>query len=324
MRALIYTGPGRLELGDTAEPSAGAGEVVVAVSACGICGSDMHAYAGHDERRPPPLVLGHEATGVIVSGADAGLRVSVNPLATCGHCDYCRAGRDNLCRQRQIISMSPRPGAFAERVVIPRVNCVPVPPGIGDEMAALVEPIACGWHALRVAERVLASPVEGLDVLILGGGAIGVGAARSAAAFGARPVIVEPHAGRRARLSATITAVAAAPPGGFRLVIDAVGIEATRRQACMSVAPGGAIVHIGLGSPAGGIDARRATLQEIAFVGSYTYTAQDFRDTAAALFAGRLGAADWHETRALHEGPEAFRALAAGLVDAPKILLRIG
>ena len=325
MRALIYTGPRALTLADVPEPIEGDGEVTVQVSACGICGSDMHAYLGHDERRPAPLVLGHEASGVIVGGAHAGTRVTINPLATCGRCEACRTGRDNLCPQRQIISMPPRQGAFAERVAIPFRNCVEVPPSVSDEAAALVEPIACGWHAIRVAERVLARPVAGMDVLVLGGGAIGVGAALSAAAFGARPVIVEPYAGRRARLARLLQAEVAdaAPVGSFAFVVDAVGIEPTRRQAFASVAPGGAIAHIGLGAAAGGVDTRRATLQEIAFVGTYTYTSRDFQDTATALFAGRLGATDWHEVRPLSDGPATFAALVSGSVDASKIILRL-
>ncbi len=325
MRALVYTGPGAIELREVPEPAAGDGEVVVQVAACGICGSDMHAYRGHDERRPAPLVLGHEAAGVVVSGPDAGSRVAVNPLVTCGRCDYCRSGRDNLCPHRQIISMAPRPGAFAERIAIPAGNCVPVPDGVGDGTAALVEPVACGWHAVRVAARVLGRPVEGLDALVIGGGAIGVGAALSAAAFGARPVIVEPHDGRRGRLAASraVEVAAAAPSRAFPLVIDAVGVEATRRDAFAAAAPGGAILHIGLGSASGGMDARRATLQEIVFAGTYTYTAEDFRGTAEALFSGRLGPAGWHETRPLADGPATFRDLAAGRVDASKIILRI-
>jgi len=325
MRALVYTGPEAIELRDVPEPLAGAGEVIVQVAACGICGSDMHAYHGHDERRPAPLVLGHEVAGTIMSGPRAGSRVTVNPLVTCGACEYCASGRDNLCPQRQIISMPPRPGGFAERIAVPARNCIAVPDGTPDDTAALVEPVACGWHAVRIAARVLGRPVKGLDVLVIGGGAIGVGAALSAAASGAKPLVVEPHAGRRARLAALVEVSVAdtVPPGHVPLIIDAIGNEATRRLAFAAAAPGGAIVHIGLGAATGGVDARRATLQEIAFVGTYTYTAGDFRSTAEALFARRLGTMTWHETRNLEDGPASFRDLSAGRVDASKIVLRL-
>lgn len=325
MRALVYTGPGSLELRAVPEPTPDEGDVLVEVAACGICGSDMHAYHGHDERRPAPLVLGHEAAGTIIQGPHAGTRVAVNPLVTCGRCDYCRSGRDNLCPFRQIISMQPRPGAFAERLAIPAANCTAVPDGTPLEAGALVEPLACGWHAVRIAARVLGRPVGGLDALVIGGGAIGVGAALAARAHGAHPTIVEPHQGRRSRLEALrgVTVAGSPPDRSYPLILDAVGNEATRRTAFSAAAPGGAIIHIGLGSAAGGMDARRATLQEISFTGTYTYTAQDFRDTAEALFTGRLGPANWHETRPLEDGPETFRALGAGQINASKIILRI-
>lgn len=109
--------------------------------------------------------------------------------------------------------------------------------------------------------------------------------------------------------------------GDADLVIDGVGIEATRAAASAAVRPGAVITHIGLGSATGGLDIRRMTLQEICFIGTYTYTAQDFRDTAAAIFDGRLGALDWPVMCPLSEGAQAFGDLRAGRVAAPKIIL---
>jgi L-iditol 2-dehydrogenase len=100
-----------------------------------------------------------------------------------------------------------------------------------------------------------------------------------------------------------------------------VGYEATRAQARGLTRPGGVIVHIGLGSNTGGLDVRRMTLQEITFIGVYTYTAQDFRDTAAAIFDGRLGALDWTEQRPLRDGAQAFADIRAGRSPAPKTIL---
>ena len=105
------------------------------------------------------------------------------------------------------------------------------------------------------------------------------------------------------------------------MVIDAVGFGATRAAASAAAEPGGVIAHVGLGDNADGLDTRRLTLQEITFIGTYTYTAQDFRDTAQAIFDGRLGPLDWTEARPLSEGFEAFKALRAGKVAAPKIVL---
>src|SRR5918998_6478714 len=126
MRALVYTGPNAIELRHEAEPAPGNDEVLVRVEAVGICGSDMHAYHGHDGRRPAPLVLGHEAAGVTASGPTAGTRVAVNPLVTCGTCEFCEGGRADLCQAREILSMPPRPGAFAELVRVPERNLVPI------------------------------------------------------------------------------------------------------------------------------------------------------------------------------------------------------
>ncbi|MEN0002385.1 MAG: alcohol dehydrogenase catalytic domain-containing protein, partial [Pseudomonadota bacterium] len=292
------------------------------VDSVGICGSDMHAYLGHDERRPAPLILGHEVAGTVV---ETGQRVTVNPLVTCGTCRYCLDGRDNLCTRRQIISMPPREGGFAQFLTMPERNLVPVPDDVPSDMAALAEPIACGWHGARMAETVVGKPEK---ALVIGGGAIGVGAALSLVASGcAQVMIVEPNADRRRFLGAQAGLASCAPDqvgddALYDLVVDAVGIEASRAQASHAVRPGGVIIHIGLGSAQGGLDVRRMTLQEITFIGTYTYTMKDFRNTAEAMFDGRMGALDWAEQRPLSEGARAFADLKAGLVSAPKIILK--
>ena len=186
MKALVYTGPNSLDFREAPDPAPADGDVLLDIKHVGICGSDMHAWAGHDERRPAPLILGHEASGEILEGPRAGCRVTVNPLVTCGICEDCVAGRDNLCHRRQIISMPPREGAFAQRLAIPERNIVDVPDGVSTQKAALAEPIACGWHAVRVASRTLNGPIEAARCLVLGGGAIGLGAALVLAAKGAR------------------------------------------------------------------------------------------------------------------------------------------
>lgn len=326
MKALVYTGPEQQAYRDMPDPMPGEGEVLIGVSHVGICGSDMHAYLGHDERRPAPLILGHEVSGVIRSGPRAKQRVTVNPLVTCGTCRACRAGQDNLCPDRQIISMPPREGGFADYLTMPEGNLVAVPDHVSDAQAALAEPIACGWHAVRLAKNALGDP-SGARALVIGGGAIGVGAALSLKAQGIEDVqVVEPNGPRagylRSRIGLTVlSAEDAADVCDMDLVIDGVGYAATRANASACVRPGGVIVHIGLGSAEGGLDIRRMTLQEITFIGTYTYTAEDFRATADAMFDGRLGALDWTEIRPLRDGAAAFGDLRAGSVEAPKILL---
>ncbi|WP_414896645.1 zinc-binding dehydrogenase [Rhodovulum sp. YEN HP10] len=107
-------------------------------------------------------------------------------------------------------------------------------------------------------------------------------------------------------------------PEGVDLVIDGVGFGATRAAASAALRPGGAMVHIGLGDAGPGFDIRRATLQKLTFIGSYTCTAEEFRDTAAALFEGRLGGLGWVRTMPLDEGAAAFASIAGGGRPRPR------
>lgn len=322
MKALVYQGVETLGFTDVTDAVPKAGEHLIKVEAVGICGSDMHAYLGHDARRPAPLILGHEAAGTIIGGNHDGMRVTVNPLVTCGICPACAAGRENLCPERQIISMAPREGAFAQYVAMPMSNLVEVPEAVPLEKAALAEPLAVSWHAARLALEALHPSME-RRALVIGGGAIGLAASLALSAMGVDEVtLVEPDPDRRAFLCerAGQTAVAATDLS-FPLVIDAVGFGVTRASATRLVQAGGVIAHVGLGDDGPGLDVRRATLQEITFIGTYTYTAADFRDTAAALFDERLGPLDWTQARPLSEGASAFVDLRTGKVAAPKIIL---
>ncbi len=327
MNALIYEGPQVLTYRRAPMPEPASDEVLIKITAVGICGSDMHGYLGHDDRRPAPLILGHEAAGTIVSGPRSGERVTINPLVTCGTCEACLGNRDNLCATRQIISMPPREGAFADYIAMPERNLVTIPDGVAESQACMAEPIACGWHTARLCLQSLWPRTVGIRCLVIGGGAIGVGAALALKAQGVESVVlVEPNDARRAFINAHcgIEAVTEADLAGadpFCIVIDGVGFEATRALACAQARPGGAIGHIGLGSSTGGLDVRRLTLFEIAFIGTYTYTMKDFRDTAAAIFDGKLGDLSWVEERPLSDGAAAFADIRAGLVQAPKIIL---
>ncbi|EET46737.1 alcohol dehydrogenase catalytic domain-containing protein [Thalassobium sp. R2A62] len=325
MKALVYDGVEDLQYREMPDPVAKPGQQLIKVESVGICGSDMHAYLGHDDRRPAPLILGHEAAGTIVGGLRNGERVTVNPLVTCGVCAACTSGRDNLCPERLIISMPPREGAFAQYVVMRDENLVTVPDHVSLDAACLAEPIACGWHTVRLALETLNGASD--SALVIGGGAIGLGAALSLTAQGVGDVtIVEPNALRRDVLNGVCGQMSIAPDdlpddALFDLVVDGVGYAATRAVASAHARPGGVIGHIGLGEGEGGLDVRRMTLQEITFIGTYTYTAQDFRDTAAAMFDGRLGALDWTQARELADGAEAFADIRAGRTAAPKIVL---
>ena len=231
-------------------------------------------------------------------------------------------GRENLCPTRQIISMPPREGAFAQFIAMPDSNLVTVPDTVSLSKAALAEPLAVSWHAARLALAALHPAME-RRALVIGGGAIGLAAALALNAMGIEDVtITEPNDARRAYLAECCgQQVVTQAQGAYPLIIDAVGYATTRATASALTQPGGVMAHVGLGEDAGGLDIRRMTLHEITFVGTYTYTAQDFRDTAQAIFDGRLGPLDWIEERPLSDGNAAFQDLRAGKVAAPKIVL---
>ncbi|MDD9715125.1 alcohol dehydrogenase catalytic domain-containing protein [Dinoroseobacter sp. PD6] len=326
MKALVYTGVESLAFRDVPDPAPAAGDHLIRIDSVGICGSDMHAYLGHDDRRPAPLILGHEGAGVIIGGPRDGERVTINPLVTCGTCPACVSGRDNLCATRQIISMPPRDGAFAQYVAMPARNLVTVPDDVPLEKAALAEPVAVSWHAVRLGLASMADARRD-SALVIGGGAIGVAAAISLQAQGVADVtLVEPNAMRRDYLARDANYTIATPEqvAGrvFDITVDGVGYDATRAAASAATRPGGMLLHIGLGGGSAGLDIRRITLQEITVIGTYTYTAQDFRDTCAAMFDGRLGGLDWTESRPLSAGADAFADIRAGRVPAPKIILK--
>ena len=177
-----------LEMVDVPMPVPAAGEVLVQVRATGICGSDLHV----DDWTPSyafiapsiPVTIGHEFVGVAHTGPLAGQRVVVRPSVTCGVCPPCADGRHDACERRRGIGMT-RDGAFAAWVRVPQRNCVPVPDGLSDELAALTEPLTISMQALRIA-----GDVAGLRVLVMGPGTIGQGIAALARRAGASQVVV--------------------------------------------------------------------------------------------------------------------------------------
>ena len=264
MKALVYTATERTEFRDEPAPVPENGEALVKIEAVGICGSDMHAWHGHDPRRVPPLILGHEACGKLLEdggtrGPKAGTRVVLNPLISCGRCGYCREGRANLCASRKLIGMA-RPGAFAEQVAVPLDNLIPVPEGLDPARAALTEPCATAWHALALAARASWRPLPECRVLVIGGGSVGLLGGLISKAWGARQVrLAETNPLRLTTAGAA--GLEAFDPYGRQgpsrrtrrrrsvtiLVLDAVGSAAPRAaMAIASTRPGGVIAHVGL------------------------------------------------------------------------------
>lgn len=328
MKALVYTAPNEVTYRDEPEPPLGEGDVLIEVDAVGICGSDLHAYHGHDPRRLPPLILGHELVGRIVKGPGAGRRATVNPLITCGHCDYCVQGRDNLCANRTMIGMT-RAGGFAERLATAARSVIDIPQDMGLRAAAVTEPAATALHAINLSMKSLARPLPECRVLVVGGGAIGMLSALLLRHYGVRHVTVaETNALRRASVAAAAGCATCDPrehapaASSADYVIDAVGARATRNLALEAVKPGGVVMHIGLQDWASEIDMRKLTLAEITLLGTYTYATADLRAAVAALHGGAFGDLAWVEERPLADGARAFRDLHEGRTAAAKILLR--
>ena len=156
MHALVYTGTQKLIYKEEKNPKLVKDESIIKVYASGICGSDMHAYHGKDDRRIPPLILGHEISGIIDKGKEIGKKVVLNPLITCGSCDYCNSGREHLCSKRIILGMNKpieRQGGFAEYVSIPDKNIHELPQKLNMKEAPISEPCAVALHAVELGEK---------------------------------------------------------------------------------------------------------------------------------------------------------------------------
>ena len=331
MKALVYTQPNEVQLLERPQPELEAGEVVLKIDAVGICGSDMHAYHGHDPRRKPGLVLGHEFCGTVVQSAapayTVGMRVTGNPLITCGVCDYCVQGRNNLCSKRTMVGMT-RPGAFAQYMSIPAQSLIDMPQDMSAVHAALTEPAATALHAINMSMKAMARPLPENRTLVIGGGAIGMLAALLLKHYGCGSIVLaETNPLRRASIEAHAGAQTYDPresapeENGFDYVIDAVGSKTTRVTALQAVKPGGVVMHIGLQDWASEIDMRKLTLAEITLMGTYTYTTADLRATVKLLYAGAFGDLSWVQTMPLVDGAKAFGELDTGKLASAKVVL---
>ena len=332
MKALVYTGTQELVYRDEQNPTEIEGESILKVHASGICGSDMHAYHGKDERRIPPLILGHEVSGQIQNGKFKGKDVVLNPLITCGKCEYCSKGREHLCPTRIILGMNrpiERQGVFAEFVSTPHENIYEIPKGLDKNDAPVAEPTAVSLHAVLIGEESLKKPLHECRTLIQGGGAIGLlcGLILSKIKQNKNIVLSDPNKLRLNECSKYLDAKFVTPEdneiksNSFDIVFDTVGLEVSRQQAINVVNPGGSIIHIGLTQPAGTFNFRKMTLQEVTVIGTYCYTNEDFEQTLKILANKDIGPLDWIEFRDLKNGGAAFKQIHDGTCVAPKIIL---
>ena len=328
MKALVYTGTQSLDFRDEPDPIVGPDESLVRIEASGICGSDMHAWHGHDARRVPPMILGHELCGRVIGGPRDGERVAINPLISCGECRDCRAGLPNLCARRDLLGLG-RAGGYCELIAAPTANLFTVSDNLDPIHASLMEPTAVSVHAIALAERVMSRPISESRSLVIGGGAIGALAALILKQKGASEIaIAETNANRRQTLASMDCGQVYDPLGDdtppdnhFELVIDAVGSGKTRAAASALVRTGGVISHVGLQDNEAGLDTRRLTLQEVAFIGNYTYNQTDLLASLDMLTQGAMGDLTWVESRPLSKGADAFSDIHNATTGSPKIVL---
>jgi L-iditol 2-dehydrogenase len=319
MRALVWQGPRSMRLETVPTPVPADGEVLLRVERVGICGSELSGYLGHNTLRKPPLVMGHEFSGTVVGGEGIaqGTLVAVNPLLTCGRCRACTSGRDNLCEQRALVGAH-RPGAFAELVAVPAAACMPLGDSMDATDGALVEPMACAVRAVR-----LGGVDDSVRVRILGGGTIGLLCAVAARHLGAAEVRVqEPNPSRAAVARAWGFDTTVPTASTVDVVIDAVGLEATRREAVGALARGGVAVFVGLHEEAASFAGNDLVRDERRIAGCFAYTRADFATAAAWIAAGILPPKSaWTSDRPLDAGPASFDELVGPSPDVVKIVL---
>jgi len=287
MKALVLKEYKQFEYGDVPVPETGADEVLVAVKACGICGSDVHGMDGRTGRRRPPIIMGHEAAGVIanvggaVNGWSAGDRVTFDSTIYCGECSFCRSGQINLCDRRRVLGVScedyRQNGAFAEFVSVPQRVLYRLPNGLPFEHAALVEPFAIALHA------VARTPLKLNDtVVVVGAGMIGLALVQALSQAGCGRLIVVDLADDRLALAAKMgatdiinsanekadEAILRLAHGGADLAFEAVGVAATVDLALRCVRKGGSVTLVGNVAPKIEFPLQIAVTRELTIYGS--------------------------------------------------------
>ena len=346
MLAGVLHGARDLRVQQVAPPQLRPGMVLLRVRRAGICGSDMHYFQhGCCGAFVPsrPFILGHEFTAEVAAvAADVempavGTRVTVNPARACGSCEYCKAGRGNLCRRTIMLGSGsttpPTDGAFAEFVLVRADQCHVLPLLMDDGMGAMMEPFAVALHAVKRA-----GAVAGKRVLVSGGGPIGLLVLLTARAFGATPVVLsDPLDGRR-KTALKLHADAVLDPAaahfaerardltgdGFDVIFEASGAPPALRQAFDLVRPGGTIVQIGtLGCEDVGLPANHLMVNETQFIGSFRY-GDVFGEAIRLVAAGRVNLAPLiSEVFSLVELPRAMQRCFAKN-DVIKVQIQVG
>jgi threonine 3-dehydrogenase len=299
MRRARFRGDGRIEIEEVPRPRPADGELLIAVHACAICGSDRAAFEAGSACTP-----GHEISGQVV---EAGARTSVAEgtlasvflVAWCGRCARCRAGGRGACVAKEGMIGFDRDGGYAEYVVVPERCLLPLPPGLdGDDGVALLDVTGTALHALRRAGA-FDEPPEA--ALVVGAGPVGLGLILALRAVGTRRVVVAEPAEARQRLATELggealeggvrgaRSIRDALPNGAPLVFDASGNPDGQRQALDAVAPGGTLVVVGHAPrPLELWTSRDLIATERTIMGSEYFDPGEFAENAALVLAGRL------------------------------------
>jgi threonine dehydrogenase-like Zn-dependent dehydrogenase len=321
MKALVYQAPYQMPMVDVPEPEIKSDEVLIRVSFSGICGSELSGFEGKNSLRKPPLIMGHEFSGNIEAiGSDAaadfpelklGQLVTANPLLSCGHCEYCLSGRQQLCAKRKLYSAA-LPGSNADLAAIRADAVVALPPNMSAAMGALAEPAACAVHLARIAR-----PDPDESALVVGAGPIGLFALQALADHGVKKLYVaELNPARMAMAQA----VGAEPvtlddsaKGKFDIVVDAVGRTSTRRGCLNSVKAGGRVIWTGLHEAETPFEVNDMIRREIVTYGAFAYSHLDFFAALRALDQGRMWLQEsWTRIEPLDRGAACFQELLDG------------
>jgi len=338
MKALVYTGPGHVEIQAVAKPAVPPGHALLEIQASGICGSDIHGFLGHSERRQPGLILGHEAVATIaevhssVTGWKAGQRVVVNPLIHCGACAACLAGKQNLCASWKVLGMDRVQGTYAQFVAVPAPCLYPLSTDLSEQEAVMVEPLANVVHFFRTTLDEIPD-----SLTILGAGPIGILALVMAKLRGiARVCVVDKN---EARLQAASTlradhviasgqedpvdAVRRWSDGGTEFVIETAGISATRRQAVGCTRRGGRMVFVGLAENLSPLPWIEMIRDEKTVFTTFCYSPGDFLTALRLVESRQIDLRPWTETRSLDDGQAGFEKIAYDPGSTLKIVFKV-
>jgi L-iditol 2-dehydrogenase len=342
MQALLLSQYRHLEVADLPKPEPGPDEVLIRVAACGICGSDVHGYDGSSGRRIPPIVMGHEAAGVIAAvGKDArnfreGERVTFDSTIYCGACANCLRGDINLCDSRQVVGVScgdyRRAGAFAEYVAVPARIVYRLPEILPFEEAAMIEAVSVALHAVSLVK---VAPQN--NSLVIGAGMIGLLIVQALHAAGCSHVWISDVDQSRLNLAQEFGALGlCAGPGlaaqvneitdgaGMDLIIEAVGIDATVSAAIASVRKGGDVVLVGNVAPEVTLPLQKVVTRQIRLQGSCA-SAGEYPRAIELMSSGAIRVKPLITAIApLEEGPRWFERLYAHEPNLMKIVLSPG